>query len=370
MSDDELVIELEMLEPGESPPSGGLDRGFEWSARRFGHRVSARIAIVGALAVLAAPFFLPVVEGRLMTRLVALAVVLIGLQFVVGIAGQLSLCHGVFVGTGSYAMAVAIGRWGWPHIAGLAFACVVGYASGCLVGALAVRIKATYLGPVTLGVAVAFPAIVKRFSWLTGGASGLPLVRNLQAPSWLHINPARPELWNHIIVVIVAALAFVVSRNVSRSPVGLAARAVAQNPLSAAASGIEVWRMRVASFGWGAMFGALGGALLVLDVPIVGADSYDLFRSLGYYAAIVVGGVGSMVGAVVGAVLLVAVPWSLDNAKLAVSPNFVFGALLVGATLLAPDGVAAALRKLQRRFVEAPPSDEPDRTTSPDEEPR
>ena len=369
MSDDDLVIELEMLEPGENAPFAGIDGGFEWSARRFNYHANRRVAVVGVLALLVAPFFLPVLEGRLITRLVAIGVVLIGLQFVVGIAGQLSLCHGVFVGMGSYAMAIAVGRWGWPHLVGLVFACVVGYLSGCLVGALAVRIKATYLGPVTLAVAVAFPAIVKRFSWLTGGASGLPLVRNLGAPSWLHINPARPELWNHIVVVLVAVLAFVVTRNVSRSPIGLAARAVAQNPLSAAASGIEVWRMRVASFGWGAMFGALGGALLVLDVPIVGADSYDLFRSLGYYAALVVGGVGSMAGAVVGAILLVAVPWSLDNARLAVSPNFVFGVLLVGATLLAPDGVAAAVRKLQRRFVDAPPSDETELAAGHDAEP-
>ncbi len=307
-----------------------------------------KVLVAGSLAmafvvIIVLPFLLPVVEGRLVSRFVALAVALLGLQFVVGLSGQLSLCHGVFVGLGSYGATIAISRFGWSHAAGLALTPLLGFVAGAVVGLLALRIRATYLGPVTLSVAVTFPMLVKRFSWFTGGSGGLPLVRQVNPPAWMDLRAGQEYKFNHLLIVAVAVLALVVARNVVLSPVGLAVRAVAENPLSAATSGINVRRTRVLAYGWGAAFGALGGGLLVLDTPVVGADNYDLFRSLGYYAAVTVGGAVSMMGAVFGAALLIGVPWFIDTYGLRASPNLILGTLLVGATLLAPGGLAVVV---------------------------
>ena len=74
------------------------------------------------LLILVVPVtFLPIVQARLITRFVALAVALLGLQLTVGPAGQLSLCHGVYVGLGSYtprsSSARRAGPWParWSH---------------------------------------------------------------------------------------------------------------------------------------------------------------------------------------------------------------------------------------------------------------
>ena len=99
------------------------------------------------------------------------------------------------------------------------------FAGGCLVGFLALRIRATYLGPVTMAVAVAFPMIVKRFAWFTGGSSGLPAGRSLSVPSWAGAGE-RPHRWAHLVVVAVAALAVLAAHNLGRCQVGLAVRAV------------------------------------------------------------------------------------------------------------------------------------------------
>lgn len=332
--------------PEQRPPAEVVVRS---RARMVVVRESLRwkLLVAGSLAVAfaligVAPFLLPVVEGRLVSRFVALAVALLGLQFVVGLSGQLSLCHGVFVGLGSYGATIAISRFGWSHAAGLALTPLLGFGAGCIVGLLALRIRATYLGPVTLSVAVTFPMLVKRFSWFTGGSGGLPLVRQIKPPAWMNLRAGHEYKFNHLLIVAVAVLALVVARNVVLSPVGLAVRAVAENPLSAATSGINVRRTRVLAYGWGAAFGALGGGLLVLDTPVVGADNYDLFRSLGYYAAVTVGGAVSMIGAVFGASLLIGVPWFIDSYSLRASPNMILGTLLVGAILLAPGGLAVA----------------------------
>lgn len=302
-------------------------------------------SITGAFLLIAVlPWFLPVIEGRLVTRFVAVGIALLGLQFVVGRAGQLSLCHGVFVGIGSYTTTISISSFDLPHLAGVALAPVFGFAAGCLVGLLALRIRATYLGPVTLSVAVVFPMIVKRFTWFTGGSSGLPLVREMVPPAFLDLSVTERYRWNHLVVVAIAALAVVAARNVVLSRIGIAVRAVADNPLSSATSGVNVRRTSVLAFGWGSAYGALGGALLVLDTPVVGADSYDLFRSLGYYAAVMVGGAASMIGAALGAALLIGVPWLISAADISFTPNLVLGVLLVVSTVVAPGGVAVAVR--------------------------
>jgi branched-chain amino acid transport system permease protein len=196
---------------------------------------------------------------------------------------------------------------------------------------------------VTLSVAVAFPMIVKRFAWLTGGSSGQPILQDFAAPPFFPAE--RAHLWHHVVVVAVAVAAFVCARNLARSPVGLAVRAVATVPLAAGAYGINVGRYRVFAAGTGGAFGALGGALLVIDTPIVGADSYDLFRSLGYYAAVVVGGAASLAGAALGAALLTGVPFLLATYGLLVGPNLVFGLLLLGSVFVAPGGLAAAVEQ-------------------------
>lgn len=341
------VLEPIPLEPVDDPGPPSVEvgrRSFELVEGTTRFKVLRTGAIALAFAfVTVIVFVLPVIEARLVSRFVALGVALLGLQFVVGRAAQLSLCHGVFVGIGSYATTISISRYDLPHLAGLAVAPVLGFVAGCVVGLLALRIKATYLGPVTLSVAVTFPMIVKRFGWFTGGSGGLPLPRPLTPPSWFGVTPDRFYKWNHLIIVAIAIGALVLARNVATSPVGLAVRAVAQNPLSAASSGINVRRTRVVAYGWGAAFGALGGGLLVFDTPVVGADSYDLFRSLGYYAAVTVGGAASMLGGVLGAAILIGVPWLIETWSLDFSPNLVLGILLVVSTMVAPGGLAVAV---------------------------
>jgi branched-chain amino acid transport system permease protein len=333
-----------------------LDMGWEgWRLTRGSRSFSELVMIAvfgGALLSMLAVVWLPALEGRRMSEFVALSVALLGLQFSVGIAGQLSLCHGVFVGVGSYTSAIAVGRYDVPPLATLVLSPVAGFLAGCLVGALALRIKATYLGPVTLSVAVAFPMLVKRFTWFTGGASGLPVVRTIRPPDFLGLHANRVYVWNHFIIVLVAVLAVVAARNVLTSPVGLSVRAMAENPLAASSSGVNLWRTRLVSYGWGAAFGALGGALLVIVTPVVGADSYDLFRSLNYYAAVMVGGVSSMAGAALGAAVLVAVPWLITKRDWQVSPNLVLGGLLVASTLIAPGGLVVLARRALGRIVQ------------------
>jgi branched-chain amino acid transport system permease protein len=192
--------------------------------------------------------------------------------------------------------------------------------------------------------------LVKRFTWFTGGSSGLPVVRTIDPPGFLGLHANRVYVWNHFVIVVVAVLAVAAARNVVKSPVGLSVRAMAENPLAAASGGVNLWRTRLVSYGWGAAFGGLGGALLVIISPVVGADSFDLFRSLDYYAAVMVGGVSSMAGAALGAAVLVGVPWLIAKRAWQVSPNLVLGVWWVDAHR--PGGLVELARRGLGRIVQ------------------
>src|SRR5215208_3767053 len=158
---DDVVVVVD-VDPALDAPAGPELRRRQWDLVRGSRRwrmVMAAAWVVALTVLVGLPFVLPILQGRLVTRFTAVAVALLGLQFVVGRAGQLSLCHGVYVGLGSYTTTILAGARGWPHLAAIGLAPLVGILGGCLVGLLSLRIRATYLGPVTLSVAVAFPMI-------------------------------------------------------------------------------------------------------------------------------------------------------------------------------------------------------------------
>jgi branched-chain amino acid transport system permease protein len=233
---------------------------------------------------------------------------------------------------------------------------MVGFVVGCLLGLPAIRIKGQYLAMVTLSFAVAFPMVVQRFSWFTGGSSGPPTGSGVRAPSWFPAG--KDQAWLHLLVSAVAVLVLILLRNLLGGSVGRAIRASAQGELAAGAMGVNVVRTRTVVFGLAAAMGAIGGALLSVNDRVVTTEQFDLFRSLALYTAIVFGGAELLSGAVVGAILIVAVPYVNTRQGWKISPNLIFGLLVLAGAAAVPDGVTPTLARWRRRVVRVVDSDE------------
>jgi branched-chain amino acid transport system permease protein len=325
-----------------------------WMIRRDGSawRTMRTGALVAGVALAVVPAFaFPVAEARLWTEVVATAVVLWGLGLLIGPAGQLSLGHGAFVGLGGYCAAIVATRYGWPPWVGIALAAVIGFVVGCVLGLPALRIKGQYLAMVTLSFAVVFPMVMQRFSWFTGGTSGPRAGETVEPPSWFPWADSRPLAWLHLLVTAVAAAVLVLVLNIMRGPVGRAIRATSQGDIAAAAMGVDVVRTRTTVFGLSAALAGVGGGLLAVHARVVTTEQFDIFRSLAFYTAVVLGGAESLVGGVVGALVLVGVPWMNVEFGWRVSPNLFFGLLILAVTALCPDGLVPALRRQGRRLV-------------------
>ena len=136
---------------------------------------------------------------------VTLAIAILGLNLVTGYSGQVSLGHSAFFGIGAYTTMILVADHGWPFLATLPVAGAIGFAIGALVGLPALRIRDLYLTLVTLGIALAFPSIVKKMESLTGGGNGktitvgkgdVPNGFRWRAPSWVpgHLAGQRLDL--------------------------------------------------------------------------------------------------------------------------------------------------------------------------------
>lgn len=318
----------------------------------------ARAGLV--VAVAAAPaWILPVVDARTWVQLVGTVVAFAGLAVLLGPAGGLSLGHAAFMGVGAYTVGIA-GRYGIHPLLGVALAALVGAAAGVAVGFPALRIRGQYLAVITFCVAVVLPNLVLLFRPFTGGDLGPPLIPMPAGPSWFP-DGGRDHTWYHVVALVVAAAALGVVHRLLGGAWGRALRASTDDALAAASMGVPVARIRTSAFALATALGAMGGALMAVPQQAVTGSILDPFRSLAAFALVLLCGVDSLAGPVLAAVLYIGTPWFLATTGWAlgaqgVAPDATGGgayllwglALLVG-TLVVPDGIVPAARRLVAR---------------------
>ncbi len=350
-------------------------------APAFGHRGTRRIsplswigaALLGVWLVVM-PFTSTVTELRQNTQIVVMVLAVLGVNIATGYGGMISLGHGVFVAVGAFAAAYAVDDlrlpWVLSIVAGAAFAGVI----GALVGLPALRIKGIHLALVTLGLAIAFQPLAKRFPAFSGGVSGRAVGAELVPPSWFGTSRWAEGLYRYLICLAAVALAMWLTHNIINSRPGRAMRSVRDNDTAAAVYGVKLVSSRVSTFALSASLAGLAGALGIILVPFTSQESYPFSESLVLYATAVLGGLGSLWGSVLGVAIREVFSWlgELVNGVSGLGPiseflsllddeQFVFGVLLVVLTFVFPRGLIGMFR---RRQPSSPPAPEQNRTSA------
>ena len=304
------------------------------------------------LLVLVALVVFPLVAEPIVVRRVAgvgvLSLAVLGLVVVTGRTGLISLGHGALVGLGAFAMASYLDVVGLPAPLALAATFVTCWAVGWLVGLPALRIRGLYLALVTLGVAVVFPSLAKRFPTLTGGVSGRAVESTWDAPAWL--GEQHTVLWRYYWCATVCLVLFRATAGVLEGRMGRALRAVRDDETAAAAFGVRLASTKTGAFALSAALAGTAGALRAVLFPFVSHEQYDVFLSFRLYAAAVIGGIGELSAAVYGVGALILVPALNDAAGLLDSDVLAFGVGLVVLTFVAPDGLAGLVGRWAARL--------------------
>jgi branched-chain amino acid transport system permease protein len=161
------------------------------------------------------------------------------------------------------------------------------------------------------------------------------------------------ERWQAGMAVAVACVVAFIALNLVRGRQGRVWKAVRDDPVAAAVSGISPAGSKVSAFMISSVFAALSGAVFVQILSYVGPGAFGLGLSLSLLVGVVLGGRSSLVGAIIGAVLLVWLPefiFSLSSDRgweeqvTNNAPNLIYGLLVVLVVLIAPGGIVGTLQ--------------------------
>jgi branched-chain amino acid transport system permease protein len=283
-----------------------------------------------------------------------------GLNILTGYTGLVSLGQAAFMGLGAYTVAVLQARLGTPMLVNLAAAGFVALTAGVLVGLPSLRVKGLYLAIATIAAGVIAHFVFVHFAQVTGGSGGITV-----APAqWfgIELDSSFRLYW---FIVPLTGLMLVGAANLFRTRIGRAFIAIRDRDISAAVLGIPLLPYKLLSFAIASFYAGVAGGLFAYFFRAITPESFPLLMSIFFLAAIIVGGMGSVLGSVLGAVFMTLVPEVLklvvsalpaalvgENATLVLSPvrTIVFGLLIVLFLIFEPLGLAEIWRRARRLF--------------------
>lgn len=295
-----------------------------------------RLALLAAVLALVPLAFTNAFHYDIATKIAINAILCVGLNLLVGYAGQISLGHAGFFGLGAYGTAILPGLTGLPPLpsAILTAACVGAFAA--LVARPILKLKGHYLAMATLGLGAIISIVLNREIGLTGGPDGLTVPALVLGG----VKVRAIETW-YWVAAAGLLLAVLLAENLIHSPAGRSLRAIHSSEIAAATSGIDVARGKARVFALSAVYASLAGSLFALAERFITPADASFLHSVEFLTMIVLGGLGSTYGALVGAGLLTALPQLF--AAMAEYKNIAIGLVLVLTMVFLPKGIVPSL---------------------------
>lgn len=342
-------------------------------------RIVLPLAAFACLAVVVAvlPAFVSDFRAQQLAYVAIYLTAILGLNILTGYTGQISLGHGAFMAIGGFTTAILMSEGtrdvlplldsGVRDVWTIPIAALVAGVAGLLFGIPALRLSGLYLALATFAIAVATPAVIKKFEGFTGGGGGINLFGTPELTASVEpVELLGLELnynnWLYAISWLVALIAYVVAWLLLRGRTGRALRAIRDSETAAMSSGISLARYKTFAFAVSAAFAGAAGALFTIATTFVNPDTFPIALSINLLVGVVVGGLGSLAGLIAGAVLIVFLPiWAQDASTVIPdwlpvlgdldtsspgAPSVVFGVVLILLMFVLPTGFAGLLRRL------------------------
>jgi branched-chain amino acid transport system permease protein len=267
----------------------------------------------------------------------------LGVTFLLGQCGIVSLAQSVFYGIGAYSTAYCATHFGWPAPAGFAIGIVISAAIAVAVGWPVLRLSGYFLALATLALAIIGQVLFTEWDWLTGGTLGIGGVPQLDLFGFVLNTPQR----FYYLVWPLAVAVLLLHRNLLHSRTGLAMRAMRDAPAAAAVLGVDNHVLKVKVFVLSAVLGALAGSLFAHYVSFVSVDSFGVDRAINFLLLAVLGGTKTIIGAVFGALFITIMPRVLS--QFGDIHAVLFAGCLIAAVIFLPEGFGGLLQRLAQR---------------------
>ncbi len=251
------------------------------------------------------PYYIHLIE-----TIMIYAIVLFGLDIVVGYTGQVSLGHAGLFGVGAYVAGVLVFKLGASLWITVPAAILITAGFGALLALPALRVSGPYLAMVTLAFGTIIQILINEMSFLTEGPLGI----KLDKPAlFVHKLDEREFYW---VVLVLMVLALVVVHRTLRSHLGRAFEALRGSPVASDCMGVSVYRHKVYAFVISAGFAGLAGNLYAYSEQYISPNSYNFELTVLFLLGIIMGGRKSRIGALLGATIIVLLPKLLDDIEM------------------------------------------------------
>ena len=291
------------------------------------------------LVLVLMPFDLPVIDQipfirflgdnvwlRLINRTLCFAIAALGLNILMGLAGQISIGHTFFGGVGAYTAVLVGGKssanlWGWglPMWIWLPAAGVVAALVGVAVAPAAVRVRGLYLGIVTLGLVFIGLHLSRVFPEIAGpGGLGRkwprlefrlwkeesPLVDFSRDGHWFWFDINKNEKTYLLLLAIVVLMAWAAA-NLARSRTGRALQAIRDRDIAAEIMGVPEYQYKTTAFAISSFYAGIGGALFASFSGQIPPEQWSLIGAVNFVAALLIGGMGRVSGVLMGSFFVI-----------------------------------------------------------------
>ena len=296
--------------------------------------------LIGALLGLVALAVFPVLSGNpyyihLVETIMIYAILLFGLDIVVGYTGQVSLGHAGLFGVGAYTAGVLFIKLGMPFYVTVPMAIVVTAAFGAILALPALRVSGPYLAMVTLAFGTIIQILINEMDFLTSGPMGIKITKPVIAGHRLD------ETQYYWVVAALLVVSLVVVHRVLKSHLGRAFEALRDSPIASDCMGVSVYRHKVYAFVISAGFAGLAGCLYSYSEQYISPNTYNFELTILFLLAIIMGGRKTRTGALIGSTIIVLLPKLLDDISM----------FRMVATALAVVVIAGALFSIARKSV-------------------
>ncbi|BAI74063.1 branched-chain amino acid transport system permease protein (plasmid) [Azospirillum sp. B510] len=300
---------------------------------------------LAALGLAVAPFVADRYLLSVLTTVLWFAYVGQAWNVMMGFSGLLSLGHALYVGLGAYVSAALFVHFGIGPWAGMLLAMLVAVAAGCVIGFLGFRfgVKGVHFALLTIAFAEVARIGFDHITWV-GGSGGFFLPVEAGASDPLNLR-GSPVLFYYVALALVVG-ALLLSRALLHSRLGYQWLAVREEPDAAEASGVDLFRARMAAVAVSSALTALGGVFQAFYFNNLFPEQvFSMGRSIEIILPAIVGGIGTLVGPILGAFILTPLGEALTflieagGLDLPGLKQLFYGAALVAIVVFRPEGV-------------------------------
>jgi branched-chain amino acid transport system permease protein len=319
------------------------------------------MAGIGAIACL--PLLLGSHGLNILSTIFVMAIGILGLNLLTGVAGQISLGHAGFFLIGAYSQAILTTDYHLSPWLAIFLSGMFSALASLVVGVPSLRLKGLYLAITTLAFTFIVRHLVLFAEGLTHGSEGMAVVP-LNVFGYA-IKSDVPFFYVALIILLVFVL---LTLNIMRSRIGRAWLAVRDHDIAARAMGISLMHYKLLAFMVSAFYTGVAGSLVALQTRFINVDTFSILISIEALAIIIVGGMGRIHGALLGTALILMLPELLNFGFALAGDRFttlmadriyeikglMYGVVILLFLRLEPEGLAGIWRKMKRFWVHWP----------------